>query len=163
MHHSAPNAKLYRNFAMKMGHPHYHILTSKAWWEQCFTCYDTSEVKHCQISATNKAKCCQIFAMEIWQRLQTHLESIDQDHIHFETKPQIPNPTHLKPRKLMSIACFQLPMSKNYDFTKTKDCLWTCVVGCLTHSSHVIGLPNSRIKIFLPIHIRLGKTTFFLA
>ena len=29
----APNAKLCQIFAMKMGHPHYHIITSKAWWE----------------------------------------------------------------------------------------------------------------------------------
>jgi len=29
-----------RFFAMKMGHPHCHSLTSKAWLEQCFMCYD---------------------------------------------------------------------------------------------------------------------------
>ena len=77
----------------------------------------------------NKAKCCRIFAMEIWQWLQTHLESINQDHTCSEFKPQ--SPTHLNPRKLMLIVCVQLPMSKNYDFNKTKDCLRIGIVGCL--------------------------------
>ena len=63
----------------------------------------------------------------------------------------------------MLITCFQLPMSLNYDFTKTKDCLWIGIVGCLTPSPNVIGLPNLKIKIFLLIHIRLGKMTFFVA
>jgi len=31
MHHSAPNAKLCRIFAVKMGHSHCHILMSKVW------------------------------------------------------------------------------------------------------------------------------------
>ena len=30
VHHSTPNAKLYQIFAMKIGHPHCRILTSKA-------------------------------------------------------------------------------------------------------------------------------------
>ena len=46
----------------------------------------------------------------------------------------------------MPIACFQLPMSLNYDFTKTKDCLRTDVVGCLTPSPYVTGLPNQGSK-----------------
>ena len=62
----------------------------------------------------------------------------------------------------MPIACFQLPMSKNYDFIKTKDCPWIGVVGCLTPSPYVTRLPNSRIKIFFPILIRLGKMPFFI-
>ena len=33
VHHSALNAKLCRIFFVKMGHPHYRILTSKSWWE----------------------------------------------------------------------------------------------------------------------------------
>ena len=53
----------------------------------------------------------------------------------------------------MPIACFQLLMSLNYDFTKTKDCLQT---GILTHNQ------TSKLKNqdFLPIHIRLGKQPF---
>ena len=94
----------------------------------------------------NKAKRCRIFTVEIWQQFQTHLESIDQDHTHSETKSQ--SPIHLKPWKLMPIAHFQLPMSLNYDFIKTNDCLRTGIVGCLTHSPHVTRFPNSRIKIF---------------
>ena len=31
--HNAPNAKLFRIFSMKMGHPHCCIFTLKAWWE----------------------------------------------------------------------------------------------------------------------------------
>ena len=42
---------------------------------------------------------------------------------------QIQNRWKIKEEKLMPIACFQLPMSKNYDFTKTKDCPQTGVVG----------------------------------
>jgi len=38
-------------------------------------------------------------------------------------------------------------MFENYDFTKTKDCLRTGIVGCLTR------FPNSRIKIFYPIEL----------
>ena len=41
----------------------------------------------------------------------------------------------------MPIACFQLPMSKNYDFTNTKDCLQTGIVGCLTPSIYITRLP----------------------
>ena len=96
----------------------------------------------------NKVKCCRIFTVEIWQLLQTHLESIDRDHAHSETKLQ--SPTHLKPQKLMPISCYQLPMCKNYEFTKTEDYLRTGVVGCLTPSPHVTRLPNSRINIFYP-------------
>ena len=59
----------------------------------------------------------------------------------FRNKPQ--NPTRLKPRKLISIARFQLPMSKNYDFTKTNDYLWTDVVGCLTPSMDTQGVLES--------------------
>ena len=79
------------------------------------------------------------------------LGSIDRDHTHSKSKPQ--SPTHLKPRKLMPIACFQLLMSLNYDFTKTKDCLQT---GIVTHNQ------TSKLKNqdFLPIHIRLGKRPF---
>ena len=55
---------------------------------------------------------------------------------------QTSKPNTFKPRKLMPIACFKLPMSKNYDFTKTKDYLWTGVMGCLTPSPHVTKLPN---------------------
>ena len=43
----------------------------------------------------------------------------------------------------MSIARFQLPMSKNYDFTKTNDYLWTDVVGCLTPSMDTQGVLES--------------------
>ena len=57
----------------------------------------------------NKLKYYWILVMVIWQRLQTDLESIDRDHTHPKTKPQ--SPTHLKPRNLMPITCFQLPMS----------------------------------------------------
>ena len=96
----------------------------------------------------NKAKCCWIFFVEIWHRFQMHWENIDWDHTHSETIPQ--SPIRLKPRKLMPIARFQLLMSLNYYFTKTKDCLWTSVVGCLTPSPHVTRLLNSRIKIFCP-------------
>ena len=48
----------------------------------------------------------------------------------------------------MPKACFQLPTTKNYGFTKTKDCPWTGAMGCLTPPLHVTRLPNSRIKIF---------------
>ena len=48
--------------------------------------------------------------MEIWQQFQTHLESIDQDHTHFETKPQ--SPIRLKPQKLVPIARFQRQCTK---------------------------------------------------
>ena len=96
----------------------------------------------------NKVKCRLIFAVEIKQWLQTHLEIIDRDHTYSDIKSQ--SLTHLKPRKLMLIVCSQLPMSLNYDFTKTKDCPWTDVVGCLTPSPHITKLPNSRIKIFYP-------------
>ena len=61
----------------------------------------------------------------------------------------------------MPIARFQLPMSKNYGFTKTNDCLWIGVVGCLTPSPHVTRFLNSRIN-EVTNHIRLGKMTFFL-
>ena len=108
----------------------------------------------------NKVKCYQIFAVEIWQRFQTHLESINRDHTHPETKPQ--SPMCLKHQKLMPIAHFQLPVSLNYDFTKTKDCLRIDVMEYLIASPHVTGLSNSRIKIFLSIHIRLGKMPIFL-
>ena len=37
-------------------------------------------------------------------------------------------------------------MSLNKDFTKTNDCLWIGVVGCLTPSPHVTRLLNSRIN-----------------
>ena len=61
----------------------------------------------------------------------------------------------------MPIACFQLPMSLNYDFTKTKNCLRTWGV------SNTFPTCNQTSKLknqdFLPIHIRLGETTFFLA
>ena len=60
----------------------------------------------------------------------------------------------------MPIACFQLPMSKNYDFTKTKDYPRTGVVGCPTPSPHVIRLPNSRIKIFCPSILDKEKFPF---
>ena len=96
----------------------------------------------------NTAKCCWIFIVEIWQRLQIHLEIINPNHTYSKIKPEIP--THSKPRKLMPIARFQLVMSKNYDFTKTKDGLWTSVLGCLTPSSHVTRLSNSIIKIYCP-------------
>ena len=109
----------------------------------------------------NMVKCYWIFAMEIWHQFQMHRESIVWDHTHSKLKPQ--SPTHLKPYKLMPIVCFQLPMSKNYDFTKTKDYPWIGTVGFLSPSPNVTRLLNSRIKIFLSIHIRLGKTTFFLA
>ena len=63
-----------------------------------------------------------------------------------KTRPQ--SLTHLKPQKLMPIACFQLSMSLNYDFTKTNDCFRTGIVGYLTPFPHITKLPNSRIKIF---------------
>ena len=122
-------------------------------------CYDAFELKRCQIFATKIRRNATGFSL--WKssnNFKTHLESIDQDHTHFKTKPQ--SPAHLKPRKLMPIACFQLPMSKNYDFIKTKDCLRTSVVGCLTPCPHVTRLSNSRIKIFLPIHI-IRKNNLF--
>ena len=63
----------------------------------------------------------------------------------------------------MPIAYFQLPMSLNYDFTKNKG---------LSMDKHC-GVPNTfptrnqtselKNQDFLPIHIRLGKTNFFLA
>ena len=31
--YSTPNMKLWWIFTVKMGHPHFHILTSKSWWE----------------------------------------------------------------------------------------------------------------------------------
>ena len=96
----------------------------------------------------NKKICYRIFAIEIWHQFQTHWESIDWDHTHSKIKPQ--SPTHLKLHKLMPIAYFQLPMSKNYGFTKTKDCPWTGAMGCLTPSLYITRLPNSRIKIFYP-------------
>ena len=96
----------------------------------------------------NKVKCCWIFAVEIWHWFQTCWENIDWDHNHSKIKPQ--SPTHLKHHKLMPIAYFQLSMSKNYGFTKTKDCPWTNVVGCLTPYLHLTRLLNSRIKIFYP-------------
>ena len=40
----------------------------------------------------------------------------------------------------MPITRFQLPMSKNYDFTRIKDYLWTDVVGCLTPSVDTQGV-----------------------
>ena len=66
----------------------------------------------------------------------------------------------LNPRKLMPIAHFQLPMSKNYVFTKTKDCLRTSVVGCLTPSTHITRLLNSKIKIFYPSILDQKKCPF---
>ena len=42
MHHSAPNVKLCRIFAEKMGYLCCCILTVKAWWEYHFVCYDAS-------------------------------------------------------------------------------------------------------------------------
>ena len=50
----------------------------------------------------------------------------------------------------MPITCFQLLMSKNYDFTKINDYPWTGVMGCLPPSPQVTRLLNSRIKIFCP-------------
>ena len=96
----------------------------------------------------NKAKCYRIFAVEILQRLKTHLESIDRDHTH--SKIKLENPTRSKPCKLMPMARFQLLVSKNYDSTKAKDCLWIGVVRCLTPSPHATILQNSRMKIFCP-------------
>ena len=96
----------------------------------------------------NKAKCYRIFAMEIWHWFQTCWENIDWDHNHSKIKPQ--TPTHLKPRKLIPITCFQLLMSKNYDSTKINDYPWTGVMGCLAPSPQVTRLLNSRIKIFCP-------------
>ena len=81
--------------------------------------------------------------------------------LRLKSKPQ--SPIHLKPRKLMPIAHFQLPISLNYDFTKTNDCLWTGVVGCLIPSFTRNQTSELKNQDFLPIHIRLGKTTFFLS
>ena len=63
---------------------------------------------------------------------------------------QTSKPNTFKALKLMPIARFQLPMSKNYGFTKTKDYLRTNVVGCLTHSLHITRILSSWIKIFFP-------------
>ena len=97
--------------------------------------------------------------MELWT-LNPNLHLSSQDHTHSKTKPQ--SPKNLKPRKLMPIACFQLSMSENYDFTITKDCLWASIVGCLTSSPHPheTKILNSRIKIFYPSTLDQEKNPF---
>ena len=60
----------------------------------------------------------------------------------------------------MPIARFQMPMSKSYDFTKTKDCPRTGIMGCVTPSLHVTRLLNSRIKILYPSILDLEKQHF---
>ena len=60
----------------------------------------------------------------------------------------------------MPIAWFELPMSKNYDFTKTKDCLWIGTMECLTPSLHITRLSNSRNKIFYPSILDQEKRHF---
>ena len=53
-------------------------------------------------------------------------------------------------------------MFENYNFTKTKDCLWTGVKGYLIPSPTRNQTSELKNQDFLPIHIRLGKMTFFL-
>ena len=96
----------------------------------------------------NKAKTCRIFAVEIWQWFQTRLGSIDWDHTLSKSKPQ--SLIRSKPQKIMPIACFQLPMSLNYYFTKTKGILQIGIMGCLTPSPYLTRLSKSIIKIFYP-------------
>ena len=145
--HNAPNTKLCRIFAVKMGAsplPYSHVESLVRIAFGVLLCiWGEALLDFCH---ENKGKCYRIFTMEIWHWLQTHLESIDQVHTYSETKPQ--SPTHLKPWKLMPIACFQLQMSKNYAFTKTENHLWAGIVGCLTPSPQVTRLPNSRIRFF---------------
>ena len=64
----------------------------------------------------------------------------------------------------MPIAHFQLPVSLNYDFTKTKDCVQTGIMGCGVPNTFPTRNQTSELKNqdFLPIHIRLGKIHFFL-
>ena len=147
MRHSAPNVKLYRIFAMKIRHPIAIFSERKLGENSVFVLWCTWGKALPNFHHENKEKCCQIFAVEIWHRFQTHWESIDWDHTHSKIKPQ--SPTCLKP-KLMPTAYFQLSMSKNYNFTKKNDCPWTGAMGCLTPSPHVTRLSNSRIKIFYP-------------
>ena len=96
----------------------------------------------------NKAKCCRFSSWKFGNNSKRASKALIKGTPLSKIKPQ--SPIILKPQKLMPIACFQLPMFENYDFTKTKNCLRTGVVGCLTPSPHGTKLPNSRIKIFLP-------------
>ena len=93
MRHSALNVKLCQIFAVEnrvspLLYSHIESMVRIAFgmlwhiWDKLL-----SNFRH-----ENKAKCCRIFVVEIWQWLQTHLESINQDHTHSEIKPQ--SPTH---------------------------------------------------------------------
>ena len=95
VHHSAPNVKLCQIFAVKMGDPplsYFHIksLVKIAFYVLWHIWGEMLLDFHHE----NKAKCNWIFAMETWQRSQTHLGSIDRDHTLSESKPQ--SPIHLK-------------------------------------------------------------------
>ena len=90
----------------------FRILTMKAWWEYCFVFYDAPDLK-----------CYQIFAMKIrWNSARLSLwkfgnnskcasKALIKATPLSKINPQ--NPILLKPQKLMSIDCFQLPTTKN--------------------------------------------------
>ena len=85
-------------------------------------CYDAFEEALLDFHHENKAKHYQIFAVEIWASIPNALGK------HHLGPHPFRNQTS-KPRKLMPIAHFQLPMSLNYDFTKIKDYLRMGVGG----------------------------------
>ena len=123
-------------------------------------CYDAFEVKRCRISARKIRQ--NVAGFSSW-KFGSDFKHIGKHRL----RPQIlqnqtSKPNTFKALKLMPKARFQLPMSKNYDFTKTKECLRTGIVGCLTPSPHVTRLPNSRIKISTHPH-QIRKNDLFLS
>ena len=62
----------------------------------------------------------------------------------------------------MPITRFQLLMSLNYNFTKTKDCLRIGIVGVSNTFLTRNQTSEHKNQDFLPIQIKLGKMTFVL-
>ena len=105
MSHSALNAKFHQIFIVKMGHLCCRILIAKTWWEYCFVCYDTLEVKRCRIFATQiRWNATGFLSWKFSNDSKTCYQSIDCGHILSKIKPQ--SPIHLKPQKLMPITHF---------------------------------------------------------
>jgi len=77
--------------------------------------------------------------------------------------PKISKPNTVKASKTNANSLFLTTNVQKLRFYQNKGFSLDNVVGYLIPSLHITKLLNSRIKIFLPVHIRLGKTTFFLA
>ena len=77
--------------------------------------------------------------------------------------PKISKPNTIKASKTNANSLFLTTNVQKLKFYQNKGLSLDSVTRCLIPSLHVTNLLNSRIKIFLPVRLRLGKTTFFLA